>query len=79
MMAASADDGRREALAASKNEDHPSRANISTRGIRLTDEEVEAIMEGFEKEDDHEKTWTRRLVENHLQHVSILLFISERF
>ena len=65
-MATSELDARR--LAAMGDKLH-SRNNISTRGIRLTDAEIEAIMDGFEKEDDSEKTWTRRLVENYLQNV----------
>jgi Flp pilus assembly protein TadB len=65
-MATSEEDARQVALAGEKQGSR----KIETDGVRLSDDEVEAILDGFEKEDDSEKTWTRRLVENHLMHVS---------
>lgn len=67
-MATSEDDARHLAIAREKS----TRGKLETQGVRLTDEEVDAILEGFEKEDDSEKTWTRRIVENHLSQVGAL-------
>jgi hypothetical protein len=57
----------------------PSHRGLSARqpsymhGTRLTEEQVEAMIENFAKEDDITgKTWTRRIVENFLGHVSVL-------
>lgn len=41
--------------------------NVSSERLRLTEEEVDALIENFAKEDDlTRKTWTRRVVENFL-------------
>lgn len=45
-----------------------SRGEISSRGIVLTDQEAEAIMNAYEDEDATHVTWTRRIVEKWLQH-----------
>lgn len=41
------------------------------RNVKLSDEEVDAIIQGFAQDDeDTSKTLTRRAVESYLQHVS---------
>ena len=71
-MATSVEDARELAFVSDKR--HSTR-NIETGGVQLTDEEVEAILDGFEKEDDSEKTWMRRIVENYLMHVSVISLV----
>ena len=48
------------------------RSQIShNRSLGLSDEEVDAIIQGFANEDEPSgKTWSRRLVEGYLSHVS---------
>jgi hypothetical protein len=46
--------------------------NVSSERLRLTEEEVDALIENFAKEDDlTRKTWTRRVVENFLMKVRV--------
>lgn len=42
------------------------------RAVNLSDEEVEAIIQGFAEEDEYSnKTWSRRIVENYLSKVRV--------
>jgi len=50
---------------------------ISTRGIQLSDREVEAIMAAFETDENKEKTFSRWLVETYLQNVRELFDVDE--
>jgi hypothetical protein len=48
-----------------------SQASVST-GPKLTEDEVDAMIDEFAKDDDYKmKTWSRRVVENFLQNVSL--------
>ena len=77
-MAISEADARRVAMVSEARRSPTSRPNISTRGIHLTDAEAEAIMEAYQIEEEKEKTWTRWLVERHLQHVSAISVYSKK-
>jgi hypothetical protein len=56
---------------AKRNSHHESQTNqLRALGFRMSDAEVEAILESCQNENYSEKTWTRLLVENYLQYVS---------
>ena len=69
-MALSHSDARLLAMVRDQNTISGRSNYISTRGIHLTDAEAEAIMEAYQTEEEKEKSWSRRFVENYLQHVS---------
>ena len=49
---------------------HQQPSTTSARGLRVSESELEAILESFQNESYSEKTWSRWLVEKYLQHVS---------